>query len=294
VFNQIHFLDILKPVEALEKLNADDLFDLSVNCAEIPGAETINILATRPKGTVLFANLINNLNIALYITESISKDLDVRSAEGFLADYDRFDMELVSEVAPYFENATVETLKETEEQEWEMSPYTKSLVEKSLSDDFVFKSRAMQVVMEEIMKVSKYDCNVIIFGSTGVGKEKVANLIQKNSDRKMQPFVKINCGAISPNLIESEFFGYEKGAFTGANTTGKKGYFETANNGVMFLDEIGELPLESCSESFRTASSTAWAAQRRLKRMSESFRQQTGTLKNLLKRGFSGETCITD
>lgn len=68
----------------------------------------------------------------------------------------------------------------------------------------------MQVVMEEIMKVSKYDCNVIIFGSTGVGKEKVANLIQKNSDRKMQPFVKINCGAISPNLIESEFFGYER------------------------------------------------------------------------------------
>lgn len=87
-------------------------------------------------------------------------------------------------MAPYFENATVETLKETEEQEWEMSPYTKSLVEKSLSDDFVFKSRAMQVVMEEIMKVSKYDCNVIIFGSTGVGKEKVANLIQKNSDPK--------------------------------------------------------------------------------------------------------------
>ena len=92
-----------------------------------------------------------------------------------------------------------------------------------MSEDFVFKSRARQVVMEEIMKVSKYDCNVIIFGSTCVGKEKVANLIQKNSDRKMQPFVKINCGAISPNLIESEFFGYEKGAFTGANTTGKKG-----------------------------------------------------------------------
>ena len=132
-----------------------------------------------------------------------------------------------------------------------MSPYSRSLVEKSLSDDFVFKSRAMQMVMEEIMKVSKYDCNVIIFGSTGVGKEKVANLIQKNSDRKLQPFVKINCGAISPNLIESEFFGYEKGAFTGANTTGKKGYFETANNGVMFLDEIGELPLEMQAKLLR-------------------------------------------
>lgn len=251
VFNQIHFMDILKPVETLEKLNADALFDLSVNCAEIPGAETINILATKPKGTVMFANLINNLNIALYITESISRELDVRGAEGFLDNYDRFDMELVSEVAPYLENLSVAKLKEPAEEDWDMSPYTKSLMQKSMSEDFVCKSRPMQMVMEEIMRVSQYDCNVIIFGSTGVGKEKVANLIQKSSDRKMQPFVKINCGAISPNLIESEFFGYEKGAFTGANTTGKKGYFEVANNGVMFLDEIGELPLEMQAKLLR-------------------------------------------
>lgn len=251
VFNQIHFMDILKPVETLEKLNADALFDLSVNCAEIPGAETINILATKPKGTVLFANLINNLNIALYITESISRELDVRGAEGFLADYDKFDMELVTEVAPYLENLTVAKLRENDDEEWDVSPYTKSLMEKSMSEDFVCKSRPMQMVMEEIMKVSQYDCNVIIFGSTGVGKEKVANLIQKSSDRKMQPFIKINCGAISPNLIESEFFGYEKGAFTGANNTGKKGYFEIANNGVMFLDEIGELPLEMQAKLLR-------------------------------------------
>lgn len=109
----------------------------------------------------------------------------------------------------------------------------------------------MRNVLREIANVSKYDCNVIIFGDTGVGKEKVANLIQKNSDRRMQPFVKINCGAISPNLIESEFFGYEKGAFTGANASGKKGYFEIANNGVMFLDEIGELPLEMQAKLLR-------------------------------------------
>ena len=109
----------------------------------------------------------------------------------------------------------------------------------------------MKLVLDDILKVSRYDCNVIIFGETGVGKEKVANIIQKNSDRKMQPFVKINCGAISPNLIESEFFGYEKGAFTGANASGKKGYFELANNGVMFLDEIGELPLEMQAKLLR-------------------------------------------
>ncbi|MBR4409977.1 MAG: sigma 54-interacting transcriptional regulator [Firmicutes bacterium] len=109
----------------------------------------------------------------------------------------------------------------------------------------------MKQVLEEMMRVSKYDCNVIIFGDTGVGKEKAANIIQKNSDRKMQPFIKINCASIAPNLIESEFFGYEKGAFTGASATGKKGYFETANNGVIFLDEIGELPLEMQAKLLR-------------------------------------------
>ncbi|MBR6473633.1 MAG: sigma-54-dependent Fis family transcriptional regulator [Firmicutes bacterium] len=120
-----------------------------------------------------------------------------------------------------------------------------------MSEDFICNSKQMQKVLQDILKVSKYDCNVIIFGDTGVGKEKAANLIQKNSDRKMQPFLKINCGAISPNLIESEFFGYEKGAFTGANNTGKKGYFEIANNGVLFLDEIGELPLEMQAKLLR-------------------------------------------
>ena len=100
VFNEVNFLDILKPIECLKKLNAESFFDLSINCAEIPGAETINILATKPGGTVLFANLINNLNIALYITESISKSLDVRGAEGYLEGYDDFDVEVVRDKAP--------------------------------------------------------------------------------------------------------------------------------------------------------------------------------------------------
>ncbi|MGN0715616.1 MAG: sigma-54 interaction domain-containing protein, partial [Anaerovoracaceae bacterium] len=123
--------------------------------------------------------------------------------------------------------------------------------EVAMLEDYVYRSRAMNQVLNEIMQVSRYDCNVIIFGDTGVGKEKAANIIQKNSDRKMQPFVKINCASISPNLIESEFFGYEKGAFTGASASGKKGYFEIANNGVIFLDEIGELPLEMQAKLLR-------------------------------------------
>lgn len=250
VFDNIQYLDILKPTECVDRLNAESIFDISVNCAEIPGAETVNILATRPGGTVMFANLINNLNIALYITESISKNLEVQGAEGYIEGYDEFDVELVGEIAEYFENATFVKVEKNEPEEY-INPYNRSLVEKTKTEDFVFNSKAMKVVLDEILKVSRYDCNVIIFGETGVGKEKVANIIQKNSDRKMQPFVKINCGAISPNLIESEFFGYEKGAFTGASASGKKGYFEIANNGVMFLDEIGELPLEMQAKLLR-------------------------------------------
>lgn len=254
VFNEVHFLNILKPIHAVERLKLNQQFDLSVNCAEIPGAETINILATKAGGTVLFANLINNLKISLYITESISKPLNVENAEGYLEDYETFDIALVRELADYFENAAVmkvESAEKDESAEASASPYDRSLIEQSKLEDFVCVSRPMRNVLREIANISKYDCNVIIFGDTGVGKEKVANLIQKNSDRKMQPFVKINCGAISPNLIESEFFGYEKGAFTGANTGGKKGYFEIANNGVMFLDEIGELPLEMQAKLLR-------------------------------------------
>ena len=84
VFTEVHYVDILKPLECLAGLNADSLFDLSINCADIPGAETINILATKSGGTVVFANLINNYNIALYITESISRQLDIRCADGYL------------------------------------------------------------------------------------------------------------------------------------------------------------------------------------------------------------------
>lgn len=251
VFDEVFYLDILRPVECVEKIGAESLYDLTVNCAEIPGAETINILATKPSGTVLFANLINNLNIALYITESVSKSLEVRGAEGYLEGYDDFGVELVKELSEYFNDVEFVESESNELYDAEPNPYIQSVLGNTLMEDFVCRSKGMLKVVDEMTKVSKYDCNVIIFGDTGVGKEKAANIIQKNSDRKLQPFVKINCGAISPTLIESEFFGYEKGAFTGANSTGKKGYFELANNGVMFLDEIGELPLEMQAKLLR-------------------------------------------
>lgn len=111
-------------------------------------------------------------------------------------------------------------------------------------DTIVAKSKAFRDVVELALRVGNFDgATVLILGESGTGKELIAELIVQNSPRKDKPFVQVNCGAIPENLVESELFGYEKGAFTGADTHGHKGLFETANGGTIFLDEIGDLPL---------------------------------------------------
>lgn len=104
-------------------------------------------------------------------------------------------------------------------------------------------SEAMKSVIERTLRVAQIDSVVLINGESGVGKEKIVNLIHSCSPRAQAPLIKINCGAIPETLLESELFGYESGTFTGANAKGKPGLFEAANNGTIFLDEIGEMPL---------------------------------------------------
>lgn len=107
----------------------------------------------------------------------------------------------------------------------------------------VISSRQMKKVMEMSVHVGKFDCTVLIQGESGVGKEIIAQTIVQSSERKEGPFIKINCGAIPETLLESELFGYEKGAFTGADPKGKTGMFEMANKGTILLDEVGEIPI---------------------------------------------------
>jgi PAS domain S-box-containing protein len=108
---------------------------------------------------------------------------------------------------------------------------------------FVSESQCMKEIVEKVKQVAPYPTNVLLLGPSGVGKEVVANLIHHLSNRRNKPFIKVNCAAIPEALLESELFGYEPGAFTGARKEGKKGLFELADGGTILLDEIGEMPL---------------------------------------------------
>ncbi|MCG9633096.1 sigma-54 dependent transcriptional regulator [Vibrio sp. Isolate30] len=107
----------------------------------------------------------------------------------------------------------------------------------------VGSSRPMHHLYRTLRRVAKTEANVLIIGESGAGKELVAQTIHLASNRKEQPFIAINCGAISPELVDSELFGHEKGAFTGANRT-HQGVFKQAEGGTLFLDEVTEMPLE--------------------------------------------------
>lgn len=137
-------------------------------------------------------------------------------------------------------------LKREVEQAHELSQhYQTQLVKAQLQegDNYVFRSQKSIDMLDLVLRVAKVDSTVLIQGESGCGKELIADILYHNSLRKDRPMVRINCAAIPPSLIESELFGYEPGAFTGANKTGKMGIFQLAHEGTLFLDEIGELPL---------------------------------------------------
>ncbi|MBS3983145.1 MAG: sigma 54-interacting transcriptional regulator, partial [Dethiobacter sp.] len=112
-----------------------------------------------------------------------------------------------------------------------------------VQEEYVVESQQMRHIYDLATWVSQVDSTVLILGESGVGKEVVAQLIVRSSDRRDEPYIKVNCGAIPDNLLESELFGYEKGSFTGADKKGKPGMFELAHKGTILLDEVSEIPL---------------------------------------------------
>lgn len=119
------------------------------------------------------------------------------------------------------------------------------------TDKMIYGSAEMKKIIEKVHRIARLETTVLLTGESGTGKELIASMIFQNSNRCEKPFFKINCAAIPENLLESEFFGYEKGAFTGANDNGKKGIFELSHGGTLFLDEIGDLPIHMQSKLLR-------------------------------------------
>jgi PAS domain S-box-containing protein len=160
-----------------------------------------------------------------------------------------FDLDgrLIRVVSSVRDITEIETMqRELEEQEAMKDQLRNHMVElqhlELESRRVIAKSPCMLKALRQAIKVGSVDSSVLLLGESGVGKGLIADIIHKNSARAEKPLIRINCGAIPDSLIESELFGYEKGAFTGANAVGKPGYLEMAAGGTLLLDEVAELP----------------------------------------------------
>lgn len=155
-------------------------------------------------------------------------------------------------------------------------------------ENIFFKSEEMVKLFNGAIKIARLEFPVLIQGKTGTGKEVLANLIHKKSNRKDKPFVAINCGAIPKDLVESELFGYVKGAFTGA-VSDKAGFFEIASGGTIFLDEIAELPLNSQVKILRVLNDGTFNKVGSSSGTKTNVRIIAATHKNLIKQVEKGE-----
>lgn len=256
--SRIMFLPMNLPLETAHRVFEAQQYkpvDVVINLEEIKGCESVAALLVRSGGLVCHTNIGNAYSKGMLIADSLGKEVINYALDGVCAHTFDYAMQLVVSTQAVFANLDafyagtrinhIKTRKASIVKEERTQMAAKQI------DGFLYMSPAAEQMVEEVLNVAQYDCNVIIQGETGVGKEKVFDLLQQNSPRRSQPCVKINCATIQENLAESEFFGYEKGSFTGAAASGKEGYFEIANNGTLFLDEIGSLPLAMQSKLLR-------------------------------------------
>jgi len=200
--------------DALKKL--DDSFDLVITDITMPKIDGIE-----------FIKRLNNLYEIIIITGNATLNYAIEALRLGVKDFitKPFDIDTLIEAIERSKVNRVEVLKNNNE----------------FQREFIANSQAIKDVLDMSLRVAKTDASVLLLGESGVGKEEFAKFIHDNSNRKNAPFVAINMSAIPENLIESELFGYEKGAFTDASSQ-KIGLFEAANRGTLFLDEIAEMP----------------------------------------------------
>ena len=251
----IYFVDLSKPMEAVKKIMSmeeENGFDAVINLENIKGCESVASLISKDNGLVCYTSMNNRYCHGLLVVDCLGKDITHYGLDGYSSNAYEFALTIVEQTEPALRRLDAFYAgKKKRPKKVRTAFKERTQAAARQIDGFIYKSRVTAEMVEEVLNVAQYDCNVIIQGETGVGKEKVFNLIHQNSSRKDKPCVKINCATISENLAESEFFGYEKGSFTGAQAGGKEGYFELANNGMLFLDEIGSLSLSMQSKLLR-------------------------------------------
>jgi len=218
-YKEYEIVTFKNAVDALKKL--DDTFDLiitDINMPKMDGIEFIKELNGKYQVIIMTGNA--TLNRAI---ESIH--LGVKD---FL-------------LKPFDVDALINAIKREDKVQTVQKKVSNSTKSKKSNTGFLGSSKALESALNIADKASKTDASILLLGQSGVGKEVFANYIHKNSPRAKKPFVAINMAAIPEQLIESELFGFEKGAFTDASEA-KAGQFELANGGTLFLDEIGEMP----------------------------------------------------
>ncbi|EAI1473607.1 sigma-54-dependent Fis family transcriptional regulator [Campylobacter coli] len=207
--------------EALKKIDSDtDLIITDINMPGIDGLEFIKACENKYDFIIMTGNATLNRAIEavrLGVKDFLTKPFDIETL-----------VEAIKRSKVIREKTADKKIKKQEEKQ---------------ENGFFSSSDKLEQVLSLSQKAAKTDASVMLFGESGVGKEVFSRFIHQNSKRSQKPFVAINMAAIPSNLIESELFGFEKGAFTDANAT-KIGLFEMANNGTLFLDEIGEMPYE--------------------------------------------------
>jgi DNA-binding NtrC family response regulator len=214
--------------EARNKFTLDD-FDLIISDLRLPGAPGTDLITAAGETPVLIMTSYASLRSAV----------------------DSMKMGAVDYIAkPFDHDEMLETVRQIISKNAGNKVAADSSASTTPINGIIGKCKAMKELLGKIHKVAPTESTVLILGETGTGKELVAKAIHGESQRADQPLICVNCAAIPETLIESELFGYEKGAFTGANAN-RSGLIEAADNGTLFLDEIGELPLEAQARLLR-------------------------------------------